>query len=148
MPIGALTSQLLGNVGLHPPEAVLRERFPELEHVRQMDDFIVFGPTKARLWAAHAAVAETARGLGLALKGEATRLAPASEGVAFLGYRVYAGALHLVWSFAIPPTAAHPARPLRRWPPDFPLNVPRVRLREKSDARLASPRAGHVLATA
>jgi hypothetical protein len=33
--------------------------------------------------------------LGLERKREATRLTPTSEGVAFLGYRVFGGALHL-----------------------------------------------------
>jgi RNA-directed DNA polymerase len=36
MPIGALTSQVLGNIALHPVEAMLRGRFADVDHVRYM----------------------------------------------------------------------------------------------------------------
>ena len=52
------------------------------------------------------------------------------------------------WSFAISPTAARPARPLRRRARDFRHDVRRVRLCRKSRTLLASPRAERVLATA
>jgi hypothetical protein len=95
MCIGALTSQFFGNLGLHPVEVMLRERFPDCDHVRYMDDEVVFGPTKPRLWEAHAAVRAEVCRHGMELKDQATVLAPATEGLSFLGYRVFRGALRL-----------------------------------------------------
>ena len=91
MPIGALTSQFLGNVCLDPVERLLRERFPDTDHVRYMDDLVVFGATRPRLWEAVAAVRVCVAALGLELKDQATVLTPTSEGIGLLGYRVYSG---------------------------------------------------------
>lgn len=95
MPIGALTSQHFGNLGLHPLDQLLRSRYPETDHVRYMDDIVVFGPRKRLLWQAHADVARALAALGLELRGDATRLVPATEGISFVGYRVYRGAVTL-----------------------------------------------------
>ena len=95
MPIGLLTSQFFGNVGLDPVERMLRGEHPELGHARYTDDLVVFGASKRGLWAAHAAVERTVEGLGLALRPEMTRLQPTSEGVPFLGFRVFPAALRL-----------------------------------------------------
>lgn len=95
MCIGALTSQFLGNLGLHPVEEMLRAEFPDTAHVRYMDDIVVVGPSKARLWELHEAVHNVVECLGLALKTSATRLAPATEGLSFCGYRVFRSTLRL-----------------------------------------------------
>jgi len=95
MCIGALTSQFLGNVGLHPVEAMLRSRFANTEHVRYMDDIVIFGESKVRLWKVHAAIQSVVEQLGLRLKPKATRLAPATEGLSFCGYRVFRGTVRL-----------------------------------------------------
>lgn len=95
MPIGLLTSQFFGNLGLDPVERMLRREHPELDHARYMDDTLVLGPTKRGLWAAHAAVERALEGLGLALRPEMTRLQPVSEGVSFLGFRVFPAAVRL-----------------------------------------------------
>lgn len=95
MCIGALTSQFLGNVGLHPVEAMLRSGYADIEHVRYMDDIVVFGESKARLWRVHAAIQAVVEQLGLRLKPKATRLAPATEGLSFCGYRVFRSTVRL-----------------------------------------------------
>jgi len=95
MCIGALTSQFLGNVGLHPVEAMLRREFPDTGHVKYMDDVVVMGASKARLWDMHHAVLAVASAQGLTLKAEATRLAPATEGLSFCGYRIFREAVRL-----------------------------------------------------
>lgn len=89
MPIGALTSQFLGNVGLDPVERMLRADFPDCDHVRYMDDIVVFGPSRTRVREAHRAVDAATRALGLELKPSATVVAPATEGLSFLGFRVH-----------------------------------------------------------
>jgi hypothetical protein len=93
IPIGALTSQFLGNVGLDPVERCLRKDYPDCDHVRYMDDIVVFGPSKRRLWDAWRCIDDVVCGLGLTLKPAATRLVPAKEGIGFLGFRVYPGAV-------------------------------------------------------
>ncbi|GMV41683.1 MAG: hypothetical protein AMXMBFR64_33990 [Myxococcales bacterium] len=89
MHIGALTSQLFGNLGLHPVEVLLRRDFPDTDHAKYMDDLVILGPGKRRLWEARDAVATALAGLGLALRPEATRLVPVSEGVSFVGLRIH-----------------------------------------------------------
>jgi len=95
MPIGLLTSQFFGNVGLDPLERMLRREHPEIEHARYMDDTLLLGPTKRTLWTAHRATERTLEALGLALRPEMTRLQPTSEGVAFLGFRIFPAAVRL-----------------------------------------------------
>ena len=95
MCIGALTSQFLGNLGLDPVETMLRAKFPDTAHVRYMDDIVAFGRSKARLWDLHEAIQDAAEGLGVRLKTSATRLAPATEGLSFCGYRVYRRSIRL-----------------------------------------------------
>lgn len=65
-------------------------------YVRYMDDMLLFGRAKADAgrWARE--VGEFARGrLGLAIKAEATVLAPVCEGVPFLGFRIWPGVVRL-----------------------------------------------------
>lgn len=95
MCIGALTSQFLGNIGLHPVEVMLRRVFTDADHVRYMDDIVVFGGSKRRLWKIHEVVGEEVERLGLKLKTSATRLAPSTEGLTFCGYRIYRGSIRL-----------------------------------------------------
>jgi len=95
MPIGTLTSQLFGNLGLHPVDTLVRDDFPDVEHIRYMDDLVVFGPSKRRLWEVREAVRERLARESLDLRPDATRLAPAREGVHFLGVHVLGGGLRL-----------------------------------------------------
>jgi hypothetical protein len=95
MCIGALTSQFLGNLGLHPVEAMLRREFPDTGHARYMDDILVLGSSTARLWEVHAAVSGAVNALGLTLKSEATLLAPTTEGISYCGYRIFRSVVRL-----------------------------------------------------
>lgn len=95
MSIGALTSQFLGSIGLDPVERMLRADFPDCAHVRYMDDIVVFGPEKKRLWTARDACRQELERLGLVLKASATRLAPSTEGLTFLGCRVFRATIRL-----------------------------------------------------
>lgn len=95
MPIGLLTSQFFGNLGLTPVERRLRRERPDLRHVRYMDDLLVFGPSKAALWEAHALLETTLGSMGLELKPAMTRLRPTTEGIGFCGTRVFPSMLRL-----------------------------------------------------
>jgi hypothetical protein len=89
VPIGLLTSQFLGNLALDPLERHLRRELPHLDHVRYMDDILLFGPSKPLLWRAHAWCRELLATWDLRLKERATRLRPCAEGIDFLGLRVF-----------------------------------------------------------
>ncbi len=89
LPIGNLTSQWFANAYLNALDHLLSERLG-VRFVRYMDDVIVFARSKALCWRVHDAVAgwlQTER--GLALKDEATIVAPVRDGVPFLGLRIF-----------------------------------------------------------
>ena len=61
-------------------------------YVRYMDDFVLFDGSKGALRAALQGVSELVEGeLRLQLKERATILAPAHQGLPFLGWRLYRG---------------------------------------------------------
>ena len=99
LPIGNLTSQWFANAFLdafdHAALAGLGGRPPK-GYLRYMDDFVFFTDSKAEAWRLHDEAAEwlqTER--GLAAKEEATTVAPTTEGVPFLGLRIWAGGWRL-----------------------------------------------------
>jgi RNA-directed DNA polymerase len=64
-------------------------------YVRYMDDFALFAETKPTLHAAHDYVRDALGLLGLELKTDATLLAPARQGLPFLGFLVHRGTLRV-----------------------------------------------------
>lgn len=96
IPIGNLTSQFLGNVYLDPLDVMLSETRPGRIHLRYMDDLLVFGHSKRELWSAHErSRALLAERLSLDLKERVTLVAPTSEGIPFLGCRVFPNLLRV-----------------------------------------------------
>ena len=95
LPIGNLTSQFWGNVVLDPVDRALVAGRRGRLHLRYMDDVVCFGHTKAELWEARALVRGVLESLGLRLKERATVLAPVTEGIPFLGFRVFPGLIRL-----------------------------------------------------
>ncbi|QDU69536.1 reverse transcriptase/maturase family protein [Engelhardtia mirabilis] len=92
LPIGNLTSQWFANLTLDRLDHYVLESIRVHGYARYMDDFVVVGPTKASLVTAHARIAGfLAEQLHLELKQRATILAPSSEGLPFLGWRLYPG---------------------------------------------------------
>lgn len=96
LPIGNLTSQWFANLVLAELDR-FAVSLPVVEgYARYMDDFVLFGCSKAELRAAGVAVARFLREeLRLELKQRATILAPSSQGLPFLGWRVHAGVLRV-----------------------------------------------------
>ena len=93
LPIGNLTSQWFANAFLdafdHEALAGLGG-MPPTGYLRYMDDFIFFAETKAEAWRLHDAAAKwLCAERGLETKEEATVVAPVSEGVPFLGLRIW-----------------------------------------------------------
>lgn len=105
LPIGNLTSQWFANAYLDELDHLVAEgtlaRTVPCHHIggaylRYMDDILVFTDSKAECWAIHDFVRDwIAAERGLALKEEATIVAPVSEGVPFLGLRIFPGCWRL-----------------------------------------------------
>ncbi|NRA27021.1 MAG: hypothetical protein HRU10_07220 [Opitutales bacterium] len=93
LPIGALTSQYLGNFFLDPIDHLIQRLPGNHHHVRYMDDFLVIGD-KAQLMRVKDLVQEALCALGLTMKHGAT-LNRASQGVPFLGFTIYPDRMRL-----------------------------------------------------
>jgi len=90
LPIGNLTSQWFANAFLSGFDHFAKESVRVPGYIRYMDDMVVFAESKAACWQSLSAAETWLRDeRGLELKAEATRLAPASEGLPFLGLRIY-----------------------------------------------------------
>ena len=95
LPIGNLTSQFWANVYLDPVDRLAVGRGWNT-WLRYMDDMLAFGPDKAALWELAAEVRRFAwERLRLRLKERATQVAPVTEGVPWLGFRVYPGTVRV-----------------------------------------------------
>lgn len=96
LPIGNLTSQYFANLYLGELDHFVKERLRVAGYVRYMDDWLVFGDEKPALHEALAAIRVFLdERLKLELKEEAVRIAPVTEGISFLGFRVYPGTIRV-----------------------------------------------------
>lgn len=94
LPIGNLTSQWFANVFLDAFDHLAQTGFGlgEVRYIRYMDDFVFFADSKELLWKILGRVRDwLGEERGLELKGEATRVAPVTEGLSFLGLRIFPG---------------------------------------------------------
>jgi retron-type reverse transcriptase len=90
IPIGNLTSQHFANFYLGFLDHYVKNRLRVHGYVRYMDDFLLFFNDKSELHRLQARIEEFfARELKLSLKSRATIIAPVSQGVPFLGLRVF-----------------------------------------------------------
>lgn len=95
LPIGNLTSQWFANLVLDRMDHWLVEELRVPGYVRYMDDFVLFGSDKVSLRGWLGEVTAFLAGLQLAVKERATLLAPATQGLPFLGCRSYRGTVRL-----------------------------------------------------
>lgn len=90
LPIGNLTSQWFANFYLSGLDHFAKEALRAPGYVRYMDDFVLFSDNKAEIWRLHDGVCEwVTRERELQVKDERTVVAPVSEGLAFLGLRIF-----------------------------------------------------------
>jgi retron-type reverse transcriptase len=90
LPIGNLTSQHFANHYLTSLDHFIKGKLQVPGYVRYMDDFLLFSDSKNFLRGAHQTINEfVQRNLKLTLKSEATVHAPVSEGIPFLGLRLW-----------------------------------------------------------
>jgi retron-type reverse transcriptase len=96
LPIGNLTSQHFANLYLGELDHFLKDGLRIKAYLRYMDDFVLFAADKPTLyqWLAELRALLMSR-LRLALKEPAILLAPVTEGIPFLGFRIFPGLVRL-----------------------------------------------------
>lgn len=96
LPIGNLTSQFWANVILDPVDQRVHRGLGVGPYQRYMDDILVLGPTKRYLWSIARDIEAIVTGeLGLALKHTVTQVAPVTQGIPWLGFRVFPGTVRI-----------------------------------------------------
>jgi RNA-directed DNA polymerase len=96
LPIGNLTSQYFANLYLGELDHFLKERLRIKGYVRYMDDFLVLAHEKACLHTTLATIRSFLHDvLQLDLKDEVVRIAPVTQGIPFLGFRIFPGLIRL-----------------------------------------------------
>ena len=90
LPIGNLTSQYFANFYLGHLDHFLKDELGIKGYLRYMDDMLLFGNDKAALHRLCAQIRTFLRdALLLDLKERSIRLSPVSQGISFLGFRIF-----------------------------------------------------------
>jgi hypothetical protein len=89
LPIGNLTSQWWANCYLNPFDQFVKRELRCRAYVRYVDDFMLFGDSKAELWEWRAALVARLACYRLTIHAETGYPRPAGEGIPFLGFIVF-----------------------------------------------------------
>ncbi len=96
LPIGNLTSQYFANLYLDGFDHFIKEQLRVERYVRYMDDFLCFADSKEELQCVLSEVREFMdERLCLRLKTRKCYIAPVTQGIPFLGMRLYPGTVRL-----------------------------------------------------
>ncbi len=96
IPIGNLTSQHFANYYLSGLDHYIKEQLRIEAYIRYMDDFLIFADEKETLWDAKKRINDyLSSELSLMLKDKAIILAPVSQGLSFLGFRIFPGIIRI-----------------------------------------------------
>jgi hypothetical protein len=96
IPIGNLTSQYFANIYLCELDHYIKTQLRIKGYVRYMDDFLLLANDKPLLHETLAAIRTFLHDvLQLRLKDEVTRIAPVTQGVTFVGFRIFPGTVRL-----------------------------------------------------
>ena len=90
LPIGNLTSQFWANVYLNELDQFVKRTLKVKPYLRYVDDFLLFADAKQPLWAWKRQIQEFLVGLRLTVHERESTVYPVSNGIPFLGFRVYA----------------------------------------------------------
>ena len=89
LPIGNLTSQFLANVYLNSFDHFVKRELKCLAYLRYVDDFLLFADDPRVLLAWLAAIRDKMASLRLTIHEESARVNAVSDGIPFLGFRLY-----------------------------------------------------------
>jgi RNA-directed DNA polymerase len=90
LPLGNQTSQLFGNLMLDPLDHFIKEQLRCQGYVRYADDFLLFADDPQTLHAWRQDVARFLHGLRLRLNPQKSVVFPVSQGIPYLGMRLFA----------------------------------------------------------
>lgn len=89
LPIGNLTSQFWANCYLNPLDHFVKRDLRCKGYLRYVDDFLLFAEDKQQLWAWKQAVQGFLARLRLTLHERESTVYPVTNGIPFLGFRIY-----------------------------------------------------------
>jgi len=89
LPIGNLTSQFWANCYLNPLDHFVKRELRCKGYLRYVDDFLLFSNDKRQLWAWKREVVMFLARLRLTLHERESTVYPVTNGIPFLGFRVY-----------------------------------------------------------
>ena len=89
LPIGNLTSQWWANCYLSPFDEFIKRELRVPGYLRYVDDFILFGYDKARLWQQRSALIERLQRFRLIIHEASSVPRPVEEGISFLGFILF-----------------------------------------------------------
>lgn len=89
IPIGNLTSQFFGNIYLNGFDHFVKEQLRCRHYIRYVDDFVIFGNNRSALRDTRDGISQYLADLRLKLHPRKCRVYRTSEGVAFLGFRIF-----------------------------------------------------------
>ncbi len=90
LPIGNLTSQFWANCYLNPFDHFVKRELRCPAYLRYVDDFLLFGDSRAQLWGWKEAIVGRLARLRLTIHQRRAQVRPVNEGIPFLGFVVYA----------------------------------------------------------
>src|ERR1022692_5346764 len=85
LPLGNQTSQFLANVYLNPLDQYVNRELRPACYIRYVDDFLLFGESKAKLAEMRCAVEDFLEALRLLVHERKSRVYRCADGVTFLG---------------------------------------------------------------
>jgi len=89
LPIGNLTSQFWANCYLNPLDHFIKRELHCRAYLRYVDDFVLFSDCKRQLWECKRAIHDFLARLRLSLHERESTVYPVTNGIPFLGFRVY-----------------------------------------------------------
>ena len=89
LPVGNLTSQFWANVYLNELDQFVKRQLHCAAYARYVDDFLLFSDDKRQLWEWKSAIVAKLAELRLTLHAESSTVYPVTNGIPFLGFRLY-----------------------------------------------------------
>lgn len=89
LPIGNLTSQFFANVYLNPLDHFIKEQLQCKYYIRYVDDFVVFGGDKRKLYEILHEIKSYLQQLRLKVHDNKSRVFPVNTGIPFLGHVMF-----------------------------------------------------------
>jgi retron-type reverse transcriptase len=89
LPIGNLTSQFWANVYLNELDQYIKRQLHCRAYLRYVDDFLLFSDSKQQLWEWKSCIIDVLAKLRLTLHQRSSTVYPVTNGIPFLGFRIF-----------------------------------------------------------